>query len=56
LYGESSGPDEVEEVKEPQKPSAQKLYNFDDRIRWANLGYNYDWTNRKYPSTKTPVP
>lgn len=23
-----------------------KRYNFNNKIRWANVGYQYDWNNR----------
>ena len=36
--------DEIEE---------DKGYLFNDKIRWANVGYQYDWTLRKYPDKKT---
>lgn len=28
---------------------------FDDKIRWANVGKQYDWTLRKYPDYNTPM-
>ena len=30
-------------------------YDFNEKIRWANVGYQYDWTLRKYPEKKTPI-
>lgn len=26
-----------------------KRYHFNNKIRWANVGYQYDWNNRHYP-------
>lgn len=34
----------------------KKGYFFNDKIRWANVGYQYDWTERKYPNMKTEIP
>lgn len=31
-------------------------YCFDRKIRWSNVGYQYDWNNRNYPSEKTSLP
>ncbi|CAD8194971.1 unnamed protein product [Paramecium pentaurelia] len=33
-----------------------KRYHFNNKIRWANVGYQYDWNNRHYPQEKTQVP
>lgn len=33
-----------------------KGYHFNEKIRWANVGYQYDWTERKYPNMKTEIP
>lgn len=37
-------------MKDPSK------YTFNNKIRWANVGYQYDWNNRHYPPEKTVVP
>jgi len=37
-------------VDDPEK------YYFNKKIRWANVGYQYDWNERKYPSGKTSIP
>lgn len=31
-------------------------YYFDRKIRWSNVGYQYDWNNRNYPAEKTSLP
>lgn len=31
-------------------------YCFDRKIRWSNVGYQYDWNNRTYPEEKTTLP
>ncbi|KAM3139762.1 hypothetical protein pb186bvf_008220 [Paramecium bursaria] len=31
-------------------------YHFNHKIRWTNVGQQYDWDNRKYPQQKAPVP
>ena len=31
-------------------------YCFDKKIRWSNVGYQYDWNNRTYPLEKTNLP
>ena len=31
-------------------------YCFDRKIRWSNVGYQYDWNNRTYPAEKTSLP
>jgi len=31
-------------------------YCFNNKIRWSNLGFQYDWTNRRYPDEKTSLP
>ncbi len=31
-------------------------YYFNKKIRWANVGYQYDWNNRTYPSEKSSLP
>ena len=31
-------------------------YYFNEKIRMANLGYQYDWPHRSYPSTKVNIP
>ncbi|KRX08067.1 hypothetical protein PPERSA_02199 [Pseudocohnilembus persalinus] len=31
-------------------------FNFDTKIRWANVGSQYDWDNRQYPLVQTPMP
>lgn len=31
-------------------------YFFDRKIRWSNVGYQYDWNNRNYPAEKTELP
>jgi len=35
--------DEKKESKEDIK-TEDKGYYFNDKIRWANVGYQYDWT------------
>lgn len=37
-------------VDDPEK------YYFNKKIRWANLGYHYDWNERMYPKGKTNIP
>jgi alkylated DNA repair protein alkB homolog 1 len=37
-------------VDDPEK------YYFNKKIRWTNLGYHYDWNERRYPSGKTNIP
>ena len=37
-------------INDPEK------YYFNKKIRWANVGYQYDWDNRMYPETKTFLP
>jgi alkylated DNA repair protein alkB family protein 1 len=37
-------------VADPQK------YYFNKKIRWSNVGYQYDWNNRMYPSGGTLIP
>eukprot|EP01016_Furgasonia_blochmanni_P047673 TRINITY_DN7029_c0_g2_i1.p1 TRINITY_DN7029_c0_g2~~TRINITY_DN7029_c0_g2_i1.p1 ORF type:complete len:298 (+),score=45.89 TRINITY_DN7029_c0_g2_i1:102-896(+) len=36
--------------------SDPKKYHFNKKIRWSNLGYQYDWNNRTYPSGVTSIP
>lgn len=31
-------------------------FNFNKKVRWSNVGAQYDWDNRKYPSFTTPIP
>ena len=31
-------------------------YFFNKKIRWTNLGYQYNWNERIYPEAKTIVP
>jgi len=31
-------------------------YCFNNKIRWSNMGFQYDWTNRTYPDQKTQLP
>lgn len=33
----------------------KEKYYFNKKIRWSNVGYQYDWNNRKYPSGKTAI-
>jgi hypothetical protein len=42
--------------KEELEDLKGKGYYFNDSIRWANVGYQYDWTERKYPNMKTDIP
>ena len=37
-------------VSDPQK------YHFNTKIRWSNLGKQYDWDNRGYLSLESPMP
>lgn len=43
----------TEEVRDEK---GSTLYYFNEKIRMANLGYQYDWPHRCYPSTKVPIP
>ena len=36
--------------KDPNK------YYFDRKIRWSNIGFQYDWNNRLYPTGQTSIP
>lgn len=44
---------QIEEIKDED---GKVLYYFNEKIRMANLGYQYDWPHRSYPSTKVPIP
>ena len=55
LY-EDSSESEVEVPSESKESPTKEEYCFNERIRWSNLGFNYDWTHRTYPKTKTNVP
>lgn len=33
-----------------------KKFHFNKKIRWSNVGAQYDWDNRLYPSFTTPMP
>ena len=46
----------MEEKDEKGEQDKEKGYFFDDRIRMANLGYQYDWPHRCYPKTQVPIP
>ena len=37
-------------VDDPEK------YYFNKKIRWSNVGYQYDWNERKYPQGQTSIP
>lgn len=45
-----------ENTLEKEETSIDKGYSFNDRIRMANLGYQYDWPHRCYPKTQVPIP
>jgi len=36
--------------------SDTEKYYFNKKIRWSNVGYQYDWNNRLYPSGGTEIP
>lgn len=52
----------INEKKENQKVlenvdfTKESDYYFNEKIRMANLGYQYDWPHRSYPATKVPIP
>lgn len=33
-----------------------KKFNFNKKIRWSNVGAQYDWDKREYPAFTTPMP
>lgn len=37
-------------VDDPEK------YYFNKKIRWSNIGFQYDWNDRLYPSGQTEIP
>lgn len=48
--------DSLKEVDNSLEIKDPNLYCFNERIRWANIGFQYDWTNRSYPEDKTNMP
>lgn len=47
---------EKSKIVEPEGELKHEKYYFNENIRMSNLGYQYDWPKRCYPSTKVPVP
>lgn len=47
---------EAEEGKKLEEGDGSSGYYFDERVRMANLGYQYDWPHRSYPKTQVPIP
>lgn len=39
-----------------EEDTNEKGYHFNQRIRMANLGFQYDWPHRCYPKTQVPIP
>jgi alkylated DNA repair protein alkB family protein 1 len=48
--------EKVDEGKKVEEGDGSSGYYFDERVRMANLGYQYDWPHRSYPKTKVPIP
>jgi hypothetical protein len=45
----------VKKIYNKQKYLEKDKYIFDKKIRWANIGYQYNWDERNYFNTNTTI-